>query len=240
MKKTKIGPYQETRVKTENVFLNRVLSFILTSFDLIRSILIRITFSIHITITVACVAFLKNDLWYLVNLVGIAFIGKSFCYEIFFSSYKLCLYIGIEWFFCALKNGGQDQPWLGYFLSVFFYMIELYKYSNIEIKRFSKSFFLYIATVIPPTWLLELENIRLKLKAFESSAKTSKAPVNSSTLLNQIEHLSLSTTFPKSNISTLLNQTNNYYDYDSIDSIPVKIPDLPDDFKVELVYCLNI
>ena len=142
--------------------------------------------------------------------------------------------------FLCIKKRRTRSAMVGIFFKCFFYMIELYKYSNIEIKRFSKSFFLYIATVIPPTWLLELENIRLKLKAFESSAKTSKAPVNSSTLLNQIEHLSLSTTFPKSNISTLLNQTNNYYDYDSIDSIPVKIPDLPDDFKVELVYCLNI
>lgn len=92
MDKIKIDIQQNTSVKKENKFVNRALSFIITSFDLIRSVLIRILFSIHITIAVSMVSFLKNDLWYLVNLVGIIFIG-------------------IEWFFCALKNGGQDQPW---------------------------------------------------------------------------------------------------------------------------------
>ena len=29
-------------------------------------------------------------------------------------------------------------------------------------QRFSPSFFLYITTLIPPTWFLELENVRLK------------------------------------------------------------------------------
>jgi hypothetical protein len=94
MEKIKIDIKQNDTVKKENTFVNRALSFIITSFDLIRSVLIRILFSIHITIAVSMVSFLKNDLWYLVNLVGVIFIG-------------------IEWFFCALKNGGQDQPWYG-------------------------------------------------------------------------------------------------------------------------------
>jgi hypothetical protein len=88
----KVDPYQTKISKKENRFIDRVLSFILTSFDLIRSVLIRVFFALHITLAVSMVAFLKNDLWYLVNLVGIMFIG-------------------IEWFFCALKNGGKDQPW---------------------------------------------------------------------------------------------------------------------------------
>jgi hypothetical protein len=92
MDTVKIDSYQTKISKKENRFIDRVLSFILTSFDLIRSVLIRVFFALHITLAVSMVAFLKNDLWYLVNLVGIMFIG-------------------IEWFFCALKNGGQDQPW---------------------------------------------------------------------------------------------------------------------------------
>jgi hypothetical protein len=39
-------------------------------------------------------------------------------------------------------------------------------------QRFSPSFFIYIATIIPPTWFLELENIRLKtlsLKEIDNS-----------------------------------------------------------------------
>ncbi len=37
-----------------------------------------------------------------------------------------------------------------------------------DLQWFSPSFFLYIATIIPPTWFLELENIRQKMIALET------------------------------------------------------------------------
>ena len=87
MENSESNSCQEKVDKTADKFFDRFVSFILISFDLIRSILIRICFSIHIAVAVVFVALVKNDTWYLVNLVGIAFIA-------------------IEWFFCALKNGG--------------------------------------------------------------------------------------------------------------------------------------
>jgi len=105
------------------------------------------------------------------------------------------------------------------------------------ILRFSKSFFLYIASVIPPTWFLELENIRLKLSAHEAAQrKTSTAPKNSSilaVLANERHSTPVSASFVDNKIrnnSMLSNETISYYDYDI--EIPVKLPDLPDDLKV--------
>jgi hypothetical protein len=110
------------------------------------------------------------------------------------------------------------------------------KISIIYILRFSKSFFLYIASVIPPTWFLELENIRLKLSAHEAQRKTSAAPKNSSiltVLANERQSTPVSASFVDNKIrnnSMLSNETISYYDYDI--EIPVKIPDLPDELKV--------
>ena len=89
---SKKSSYMEKPLKKQRDLIDRVISFVSTSFDLIRSILIRIVFSMHIIIAVGMVSFIKNELWYLVNLVGIVFIV-------------------IEWAFFALKNGGKDQPW---------------------------------------------------------------------------------------------------------------------------------
>ena len=86
------SPYLEKSIKPEKDFIANVISFVSTSLDLIRSILIRIVFSMHIIVAVGMVSFIKNELWYLVNLVGIVFIV-------------------LEWVFVALKNGGQDSPW---------------------------------------------------------------------------------------------------------------------------------
>ena len=112
----------------------------------------------------------------------------------------------------------------------------VFKFLNFFI-RFSKSFFLYIASVIPPTWILELENIRLKQTALESQKKTSAAPKNSSILSALSSDLQATTISTNSlsdqryqNNSFLSNQSSNYYDYDL--EIPVEIPDLPDDLKV--------
>jgi hypothetical protein len=105
--------------------------FITTSLDLVRSIAIRIIFCIHSLIAIILVCFVRNELWYFVNSVGIVFII-------------------LEFMTIALKNGGKDLFW------------------------FSPSFFLYIATLIPPTWFLELENVNLKLIKIQSIDNASK------------------------------------------------------------------
>ena len=86
--------------------------------------------------------------------------------------------------------------------------------------RFSISFFLYIVTIIFPTWFLELENIRLKLNV----KRTLGSNINELTTISSILLVQ--------NTSSLLNQTNDDYYYDPIDSIALPIPDFSDDFKV--------
>lgn len=48
------------------------------------------------------------------------------------------VFLIIEWFIIAFRHGGKDLP------------------------MFSPSFFIYITTLIPPTWFLELENIKTR------------------------------------------------------------------------------
>lgn len=79
------------RIEEKNLF-NTIISFVSTSFDLIRSILIRIIFAIHALAAIGLVCFVRNDLWYMVNSVGIVFIM-------------------IEWVVIAMNNGGKDLPW---------------------------------------------------------------------------------------------------------------------------------
>jgi hypothetical protein len=76
----------------ETNFLRTLISFVLTSFDLIRSVAIRIVFGVHALVAICMVCYVRNDLWYLVNSVGIVFIM-------------------VEWFFIAMPNGGKDLPW---------------------------------------------------------------------------------------------------------------------------------
>jgi hypothetical protein len=76
----------------DNNFLRTLISFVLTSFDLIRSVAIRIVFGVHALVAICMVCYVRNDLWYLVNSVGIVFIM-------------------VEWFFIAMPNGGKDLPW---------------------------------------------------------------------------------------------------------------------------------
>jgi hypothetical protein len=54
-------------------------------------------------------------------------------------------------------------------------------------KRFSPSFFIYIATIIPPTWFLELENIRLKTLSLNKvdNSKANFTNITEATLLNE-------------------------------------------------------
>jgi hypothetical protein len=67
-------------------FMDSLIKFISKSFDLIRSILIRVVFGTHLFVAICLVCFVRNELWYLVNMVGIIFIV-------------------IEWFAIAMKHG---------------------------------------------------------------------------------------------------------------------------------------
>lgn len=125
-----------------------LLDQIKTSFDLIRSMSIRIIFSIHSLIAICLVCWVENDLWYFVNSVGIVFMG-------------------IEYVVVALPRGGKDLFW------------------------FSPSFFLYILTIIPPTWFLELDNIRIKTLKLERLQNVTR---DTSMDLEQLAHLDLNQT----------------------------------------------
>ena len=79
--------------KLKNVACIRAIYvFVTTSFDLVRSISIRIVFCIHALIAICLVCFVQNDLWYFVNVVGIVFII-------------------LEFVIIALPNGGKDLFW---------------------------------------------------------------------------------------------------------------------------------
>lgn len=83
-------------------------------------------------------------------------------------------------------------------------------------KRFSPSFCLYIATIIPPTWFLELENIRLKKLTLESLTNATQQSY-------------------KPQVSQSVNGTNGDQSYEldaDLENI-VPIPLLPGDIKVD-------
>ena len=113
------------KISSQQKYLNIIVNFLRTSFDLIRSIVIRLIFCIHLLVAVCLVCYVKNELWYLVNSVGVVFII-------------------IEWFAITIRHKGKDLEW------------------------FSPSYFIYIAFIIPPTWLLELENIKNKQNSYAS------------------------------------------------------------------------
>lgn len=113
------------KIGTRQKYLNIVVNFLQTSFDLIRSIIIRLVFCVHLLVAVGLVCYVKNELWYLVNSVGVVFII-------------------IEWFAITLRHKGKDLAW------------------------FSPSYFIYISSIIPPTWFLELENIKNKQNSYAS------------------------------------------------------------------------
>lgn len=69
-----------------------VYFFITRSLDLIRAISIRVIFAIHSLVAISLVCFVRNDLWYFVNVVGIVFLG-------------------IEWFIIVTNNDGKDLQW---------------------------------------------------------------------------------------------------------------------------------
>jgi hypothetical protein len=85
---------ENTIKKIASDFFRSVYSFITRSLDLIRAISIRIIFGIHSLVAISLVCFVRNDLWYLVNSVGIVFLG-------------------IEWFIIVTNNDGKDLQWFG-------------------------------------------------------------------------------------------------------------------------------
>lgn len=136
----------KTPTKPKNKYVILLVSFISTSFDLIRSILIRLVFCIHLLVAVCLVCYVKNDLWYFVNSVGVVFIV-------------------IEWFAITLKHKGKDLEW------------------------FSPSFFIYIISIIPPTWFLELENIHYKQNSFEFFSNETKNQFLFSSLIENVSSI---------------------------------------------------
>ena len=83
---------KDKKIKKKNKWFSGLVTIISKSFDLIRSILIRIVFSIHALVAICMVCYVKNELWYLVNSVGVVFLL-------------------IEWFVIAFRHGGKDLPW---------------------------------------------------------------------------------------------------------------------------------
>lgn len=82
----------QKEISKKKKWLLGIISIISKSFDLIRSIFIRIVFGIHALVAISMVCYVKNELWYLVNSVGVVFLM-------------------IEWFVIAFRHGGQDLPW---------------------------------------------------------------------------------------------------------------------------------
>ena len=72
--------------------IRKTYAFVTTSFDLIRSAAIRVIFCLHSLLAIILVCFVRNELWYFVNTVGIVFMI-------------------IEFVTIALKNGGKDLFW---------------------------------------------------------------------------------------------------------------------------------
>ncbi len=73
IRNNKLGSFKRNE-KEKNRHLRIVVDFLSTSFDLIRSVLIRLIFCVHLLVAIFLVCYVKEDLWYLVNSVGIIFI----------------------------------------------------------------------------------------------------------------------------------------------------------------------
>jgi hypothetical protein len=90
--------------------------------------------------------------------------------------------------------------------------------------RFSPSFFLYIATIIPPTWFLELENIKNKRLAMEIIANA--------TAHSQNQHSS--SPKPVSSNHTNDNSTEQIYDINAAAENIVPMSLLTGEMKVRI------
>jgi len=83
----------QSKIRNKKKIIGLVSSFILASIDLIRALAVRLVFILHILIAISMVSYIHNDMWYMVNIVGVVFLA-------------------IEWFFLALPyHGGKDPPW---------------------------------------------------------------------------------------------------------------------------------
>jgi hypothetical protein len=83
---------QPQQLKDKKNCFPALISIVSKSFDLIRSILIRVVFGIHALVAICMVCYVKNELWYFVNSVGVIFLI-------------------IEWFVIAFRHSGKDLPW---------------------------------------------------------------------------------------------------------------------------------
>ena len=183
--KTKI----EKKLSSKKKWLLGIISIISKSFDLIRSIFIRIVFGIHALVAICMVCYVKNELWYLVNSVGVVFLM-------------------IEWFVIAFRHGGKDLPW------------------------FSPSFAIYITTLIPPTWFLELENIHIKMQNQLKNKTNSHINIPKQSSFNRLSrdlNFNQSKIFDNSQITTFEQSTYiNNGNGDNIDNI------VPSEIRVAL------
>ena len=57
-----------SEIKDKKKVLDVILSLLFASIDLIRALLVRLAFILHILIAIIMVSFIHNDMWYLVNI----------------------------------------------------------------------------------------------------------------------------------------------------------------------------
>ena len=74
------------------------------SINIIQAVLMRVIFSLHSIVAIIFVYFVKQEEWYLVNLVGVVFLG-------------------IELFVTIIKRRGKEPRW---FLKIFFLQFNFY------------------------------------------------------------------------------------------------------------------
>ena len=63
-----------TRKERLRIFFNRCLKTIQHSINIIKAATIRLVFSLHALIAIVFVYLVKQDEWYLVNIIGVIFI----------------------------------------------------------------------------------------------------------------------------------------------------------------------
>jgi len=108
----------DTQINDFKYYFNTCIKGISHSINIIQALLMRLIFSLHSLIAIGYVYLVKQDEWYLVNIIGVVFLF-------------------IELFVTIIQRKGKEpNSW------------------------FFPCFFIYIGTMIPPIWFVELTRIQ--------------------------------------------------------------------------------
>lgn len=129
---------QLTRKQKFKIWYRNLVKLINHSINIIQAVMLRILFSLHSLIAIFYVFLVKQDEWYLLNVIGV-------------------ILLGLELFVTIIKRKGREPRY--FFPSKSDSNISPEKNYCKTYRNLLVGFFIYICTMIPPIWFVELTRI---------------------------------------------------------------------------------